>query len=91
MNACIFIYLRKTCIWKKSNFTEVNRFECTSSKINSMLEIWSCPLFTMLYQYLAVSQFKHGDIGYVESISAVISRADTGIPSKWMCLDHTMP
>ena len=57
---------------EKIELTEVNRFECASSKINLMLEIRSCPLFTMLYQYLAVSQFKHGDIGYVESISGVI-------------------
>ena len=35
----------KSIFGKKSNCTEVNRFECTSSKMNSRLQIWSCPLF----------------------------------------------
>ena len=89
MNACLL------CIFgKKSNCTEVNRFECTYSKMNLRLQIRSCPLFTgwdswkilpcIISMWLSVNLYM-GILSIWNQYLALFSHAKVGIPSKWMC------
>ena len=49
-----------------------NEFEVANSELSSFYRLGQLKNFTMHYQYVAVGQFVHGDIEYLESISSFI-------------------
>ena len=90
----VYTYI-KSAFGQKSNCTKVNRFECTSSKMNSMLWIRRSPLFTggdswtilpciIIIIWLSVN-FYMGILGMWNRYLVLFSHAEVGIPSKWMC------
>ena len=89
----VYSYI-KSIFGKKSNCTEVNRFECTYSKMNLRLQIRSCPLFTggdswkilpcIISIWLSVNLYM-GILSIWNPYLALFSHAEIGIPSKWMC------